>query len=806
MSSQNPLSIQVLVVAAWIAMPTAAAQAAWPHDPVYGGLPVCTVPGDQNTVAAADDGAGGIIMAWADQRSGTFDVYAQRIDASGAPLWAADGIAVCTAPSDQDGVRLVADGAGGAVIVWQDARAGAVDIYAQRIDAGGTALWAANGVAVSAAAGNQYAAEAASDGAGGAMVAWLDDRSGNADVYALRISSSGTPIGTPNGTALCVDTQPQAQPRIASDGAGGAIVDWSDFRNTVDYDIYAQRINASGGTLWTPNGVPVSTDVNSQQGSAIAPDGAGGAIITWTDFRGGDADVYAQRISSTGTLLWGAGAVAVVAIPGDEQGNPKIAADGAGGAFIAWSDTRSAVDYDCYAQRLSAAGARLWGIDGIAIRTGTGAQRPVSMISDEAGGVIVVMTDNGAGDLDLYAQRANGTGVSQWAAPSGRVSNALLDQTAPAVVRDGSGGFIAAWTDHRSGEDDVYAQRVNRFGYLDAPEPVIAGVTDVPNDQGGRVKLSWQASYFDTDPAPLLDHYWIFRSVPSASAEAALAGGAAVFRSGVTPELGAPLYLSTVTESGTIFWELLDTVPAIHFIEGYSYLAATTGDSTGASNPRTLFMVMGLDAFNALHWDSAPDSGYSVDNLAPGVVSPFTGAYAEGATHLHWGESAEPDVGTYRIYRGASAGFVPGPGNLIAAQADTGYADPGPAGAWYKISAVDVHGNEGPFALLAPTQTTDASDAPGHWALSLSSPYPNPSARRASVRFTLPQPGRVSLAVYDAAGRRVRALRDGVLEAGAYDAAFELVDGAGRRLGAGLYLVRLETPAGVRTTRLAVLR
>ena len=45
----------------------------------------------------------------------------------------------------------------------------------------------------------------------------------------------------------------------------------------------------------------------------------------------------------------------------------------------------------------------------------------------------------------------------------------------------------------RSGlSPDLYAKRVDRHGYLGSAEAAIAGVRDVPNDQGGKVKVSWR--------------------------------------------------------------------------------------------------------------------------------------------------------------------------------------------------------------------------------------------------------------------------------------------------------------------------
>ena len=67
------------------------------------------------------DGAGGAIVGWHDARAGAPDVYAQRLDDSGAALWGVDGVAVSTAPDTQRTVAMAGDGAGGAVLAWADA-------------------------------------------------------------------------------------------------------------------------------------------------------------------------------------------------------------------------------------------------------------------------------------------------------------------------------------------------------------------------------------------------------------------------------------------------------------------------------------------------------------------------------------------------------------------------------------------------------------------------------------------------------------------------------------------------------------
>jgi hypothetical protein len=71
--------------------------------------------------------------------------------------------------------------------------------------------------------------------------------------------------------------------------------------------------------------------------------------------------------------------------------------------------------------------------------------------------------------------------------------------------------------------------------------------------------------------------------------------------------------------------------------------------------------------------------------------------------------------------------------------------------------------------------------------------YPNPFARELRVSYQLASSSRVSLAVYDAAGRAVCGLVDGVSEPGYYLVSWDGCDDRGRRVPAGVYFVRFHT-------------
>jgi hypothetical protein len=102
---------------------------------------------------------------------------------------------------------------------------------------------------------------------------------------------------------ICAATGYQEFPTIVSDGGSGAIVTWHDYRSEIG-DIYAQRLSASGAVRWTANGVALCTAAGPQGSTAIVSDGAGGAIVAWQDYRGGtNWDIYSQRVDANGFLV-----------------------------------------------------------------------------------------------------------------------------------------------------------------------------------------------------------------------------------------------------------------------------------------------------------------------------------------------------------------------------------------------------------------------------------------------------------------------------------------------------------------------
>jgi flagellar hook assembly protein FlgD len=72
-------------------------------------------------------------------------------------------------------------------------------------------------------------------------------------------------------------------------------------------------------------------------------------------------------------------------------------------------------------------------------------------------------------------------------------------------------------------------------------------------------------------------------------------------------------------------------------------------------------------------------------------------------------------------------------------------------------------------------------------------PSPNPVSSATTLRFGVGDAGRVRLAVYDVAGRRVALLEDGDHAAGEFTQVWDGRDDSGRLVSPGIYVVRIET-------------
>lgn len=778
------------------------------------GAPISTALLDQSNAVLIPDGQGGAIIAWQDARVVGLpnDIYVQRIDAFGAPQWALNGVIVCNAGGDQTGPTIIADGSGGAIIAWNDPRNGTsnTDIFAQRVNSAGVMQWTSNGVAVCTATGGQFYPRIVSDGGTGWIMTWMDGRVAASDIYAQRLNASGVPQWTANGVVICAATNTQQISRLVPDTAGGAIIAWEDLRGGTTLDIYAQRVNGSGVVQWTADGVVVCNAVQTQTAIAMLPDGAGGALLAWQDFRGGTSyDVLAQRINAAGVPLWPANGTAVCQAAGHQQVISALS-DDAGGMILTWQDFRSG-GADIYAQRMSSTGAPQWAMDGVVIcNNSAGNQLNPSMASDGAGGAVIAWEDARTGGYDVYAQRVTGAGNVQWTANGVVLSQAANTQGGTQAIADGAGGVVVCWYDLRPGISDVYAQRVDVvYGTWGHPEPVLKTVADVNHDQGGKVAVNWTASGRDIPVPATIDYYSIWRATTVAPFGVSSNDDADfIAPEDVRPD--TPAGKRTKIQMSSYYWELVGTQTAFRQ-PAYSYAASTRSDSVAASAGTTFFMVMAHDRVDGhIAYTSNVLSGHSVDNLAPAPPLFLSAQRAGSNVNLKWNRVRVPDLRDYTVYRKTSSGVTAIPANFLSDAVDTVLTDASaPAGAlYYIVTAYDVHDNQSAPSNEAAVgaSTGVGGNLPPITGLMVQQNRPNPFTATSIFDLGLPSASKVSLEVFDVAGRRVASRFLGSKPAGWQSISIDVTGDDGKPLASGVYFYRVTAAGQTQTRKMVIAR
>ena len=414
---------------------------------------------DQFFPAIAVDSSGNFMVVWEDYRSANSDIYAQCYTSRGVAQGTNFRVNDDSGYSDQVYPGIAVDRGCNFVVVWTDYRNGDSDIYAQRYTSSGVPQ--GPNFRLNDDSSSLGGAIIAVDGGGNFVLAWIDTRNGDADIYAQRYSSSGVPQGAAFRVNDDSGSKWQRSPAIAIDARGNFVIVWIDTRNR-DSDIYAQRYSSSGVPQGPNFRINDDSGSSRQEDPAIAVDGSGNFVVVWIDFRDGDGDVYAQRYTSTGERQ---GANFQV---NDDSGHilqdfAAIAIDGSGNFVVLWAEYRDR-DYDIYAQRYTSNGLKQGGNFRVTDDSGTNDQWQPAIGVDAGGNFVVVWLDYRNGDPDIYAQRYMSSSVPQGTNFRVNDDSGSSDQWYPGIAVDRGGNFVVVWMDGRNGVWDIYGQRYSSSG------------------------------------------------------------------------------------------------------------------------------------------------------------------------------------------------------------------------------------------------------------------------------------------------------------------------------------------------------
>lgn len=446
----------MLLAALFVAVTGTPALAVWSSDPLID-TPVTDADENQFEPATAPHGATGLLAVWRDARDGSSSLSglrAQCLDDDGNPVWALQGVRVCTVATSQETIDVVTDGAGGMIVVWTDSRTGDYDVYAQRIDVTGTRLWGDEGLPVAVEIRHQYRVAALADGAGGVFLAWDDARrtSGSSDIYLQRLDADGNAAFAPSGMVVSAASAFERHVALASDGAGGVVVAWSLGADGV----WAARVHGDGTFGYSP--MAVSTDVTDQANVHAGVDGVGGAIVAW---RAGSR-LGCQRLTADGDLLWGGGTDVPLTLSLNSTTDFDVAWNGDGGMYATWYEYAGS-DRTVRLQRLSAVGSRAFSDTGLVVDP-NGAPGSNAVVIDGDGNALVAWT---AVSSHVLARKVLSDGSFPWGPDPILVSGSNGNHLELDAVPTANGGMIVSFElDPFSLDSDVMAQHVLASGDL----------------------------------------------------------------------------------------------------------------------------------------------------------------------------------------------------------------------------------------------------------------------------------------------------------------------------------------------------
>lgn len=434
------------------------------------------------------DGQGGAYIFWSNYSNGG-NIYGQRISANGDLLWGPFGTPICTQSGLQSIYALLDTENDEIFAIWTDMRSGNSDIYAQKINSTGDIQWTVDGKPVVTKAGDQNLALSTTDGQGGAIITWWEGAASTSNVFAQRINSTGDINWTSTGVSISSANYAQNNQEIVSDGNGGAIIVWDDFRSNSHWDIYVNKINSSGQVKWS-NGRVLCGDLSDQSYAKMIADGYGGAIVVWEDERNGFTDIYGQRIDADGNDVWATDGISFCNAP-DYQSGFDLLDYGSNQFLLEWSDRRSGL-YNIYLQKIDINGNTYWGTNGVPACTSNTYQTAGTLIRDSSGNALVVWSDRRDGlTYDIYGQAFNPDGDRMWGDTGKVLCNAGDDQGSKVtIINSGTDSGILAWQDHRSGSAyHIYAQKITHV------PPSSTDDDDDDSDKDEEITISFGSFY-----------------------------------------------------------------------------------------------------------------------------------------------------------------------------------------------------------------------------------------------------------------------------------------------------------------------
>lgn len=484
-----------LVCAAWLICSAAPALAAWGPDP----QPVDLEAGDHAVSSVVPDGSGGVYVVWQHYDGIANHVRVQHLDANGDPVagWSVGGAEIATSGSTLQVAGAGTDAAGGLLVGWGEFTVA----KAKRVAPDGSTPpgWGANGNVLWSIGRDEQFSYFGADGTGGAWSVLMDTLDVCPDVChqvitedVNHVDAAGTVSGD-LGTLGSSEYHSFNFPRFLGASRAGGLL---------------SAVVAPGGGLtadvtrsFPPTGPQWHTSLGSNDSNVggVADDGAGGALLVTAGVVFPQVPPHVLRLDATGAPAagWPAGGIPF-RTPQVAMGGVLGTSDGANGILIGWAEGPGTV---FRLQRITGAAtlATGWPADGVLVNSAPGAHTDLMIAADGAGGAWVAWRDHRSDpNGDVYATHVKGDGQLDPAFPVNGIGVAKHPyREFMSVASVAPGVAVIAWQERdypSSPRHLVYVQRLPLIGPLSSP-PVAAGSLELAGFRPNPARGAFQVTF-----------------------------------------------------------------------------------------------------------------------------------------------------------------------------------------------------------------------------------------------------------------------------------------------------------------------
>jgi hypothetical protein len=783
----------------------------------------------QGTEGMTVDGLGNVVLVgWflgsVDFGGGLFtstdadDAFIATFDADGNPLWSRQ----FSGTRSQDAASVAVDAAQNILVsgFFQDTidlgggpltSEGNYEQFVAKFDSDGHHQWSRRFPNVSAGLGAPIAMDGDGNAIfGGGFLKTVDLGGGpfavglTPDAFVAKFDASGNHLwskrmGLLSGYGSGVG--------VAIDGAGD-VVCTGYYQGAVDFgggvltslgdDIFLAKFADDGNPLWSRS----FTGSQAEYPYSIATDTSRNVLITGVfsgtvDFGGGPLtnvgyDIYVAKFDADGNHLWSKGFAGV----GSNYPSSALATDGDGNVFVAGAFNgsmdfgggalNSAGGRDAFVAKFDANGNHLW-----SKRFGDGAEQSVKSVDVDGSGELLLAgnfegdVDFGGGPLtsaggDIFVVQLDGDGNHLWSRRFGGAGSLSVES----ADTDGLGNVLVAG--YFDGSVDFGGGALTSAGGTD----ICIASLDANGEHQWSRRFGGNANEFSTSvEADGSGHVLL-----TASSNFPLD-----FGGGPLPGDGfQDIFVASFDVDGNHRWSQrfvgdsenspmsIAVGPAGKFaLTGYLYGKVDFGGGTlGGNTGGAIFLAK------------------FQDQTVPVRFARVAATLRNRAVEVQWDVQSVDVEERFTLFRrddGHAQAVAIAQGPLRAS--DRSYLDANvePGKTYHYQLVIQLRDGE---ALRS--EVVSLTIPLFHPMLSQNSP--NPFNPRTTIEYALSERTAAVLNIYDAAGRLVRRLDQGIREAGTYRAQWDGTDGDGHALASGMYCYQLEGVPGVAARKMLLVR